>query len=58
MEQGREQKMQEEKMRMSLSSNSSENTIVHAMTLDSVLQQTADYILCKLDENRCGRSRT
>jgi FkbM family methyltransferase len=41
MEQEREQKIQEEKMGRSLSSNSSENTILQAMTLDSVLQQTA-----------------
>jgi FkbM family methyltransferase len=44
MGQEREQKIQEEQMRQSLSSNSSESTINHATTLDSVLQQTADSI--------------
>jgi FkbM family methyltransferase len=44
MEQEREQKIQEAEMLKSVSSNSSENTIGHAMTLDSVLQQTADSI--------------
>lgn len=41
MEQEREQKIQEEQILKSMSSNSnfSENTIEHAMTLDTVLQQ-------------------
>jgi FkbM family methyltransferase len=41
MEQEREQKIQEGEMLKSLSSNPSENNILRAITLDSVLQQTA-----------------
>jgi hypothetical protein len=46
MEQEREQKIQEEQMLKSMSSNSnpSENNIEQAMTLDTVLQQTAGSI--------------
>ncbi len=43
-EQEREQKIQEEQMLKSISSNSYENTIERAMTLDTVLQQIAGSI--------------
>lgn len=44
MEQEREQKIQEEQILNSISSNSSDKTIEHAVTLDSVLLKTAGSI--------------